>query len=128
MTRFDLAQLLTGNEYRNEITKEQIQIAAQNKLVVVFGASDDLMLLRGAIMEECYERVLITKTGILEECTCHCKYYVDAITKAKELLAIWDPGGGYSWMFKTDIPHNTFEVINEGKPYCKGIVFSLNDV
>lgn len=36
--------------------------------------------------------------------------------------------GDYSWTFKTKIHHSTFEVMEDGKPYCRGLVFALADV
>ena len=47
MTKEQLAELLNGNEYRDEMTKEQEQAAKQNNLLVLFGASDDLLEMRG---------------------------------------------------------------------------------
>lgn len=29
---------------------------------------------------------------------------------------------------KTDIPHETFMVYEDGEPYCRGIIFSVNDL
>ena len=52
MTKEQLAELLNGNEYRDEMTKEQEQAAKQNNLLVLFGASDDLLEMRGAIRDE----------------------------------------------------------------------------
>jgi len=52
MNKEELAKLLDGCEYRKEITHEQDQIAKDNNLVVVFGASDDLTEFRGAFYNE----------------------------------------------------------------------------
>ena len=52
MTKEQLAELLNGNEYRDEMTKEQEQAAKENNLLVLFGASDDLLEMRGAIYDE----------------------------------------------------------------------------
>jgi hypothetical protein len=33
-----------------------------------------------------------------------------------------------TWTYKTDIPHETFEIYDNGKLYCRGIVFSVDEV
>ena len=48
----EFAMLITGNEHRYELTKEQEEIARESGLVVCFGASDDLLELRGLIYDE----------------------------------------------------------------------------
>lgn len=35
---------------------------------------------------------------------------------------------GYSWTYDTDIPHECFDVYEDGEKYCRGIVFSISDV
>lgn len=52
MTSKELAALLDGNQYGNEITKEQEMLALDHDLVVVFGYSDDDVELRGEINDE----------------------------------------------------------------------------
>jgi hypothetical protein len=41
---------------------------------------------------------------------------------------LWAEEGDYSWTYATEIPHATFEVIEDDGPYCRGIVFALADV
>ena len=33
-----------------------------------------------------------------------------------------------SWSYLTDIPHKTFDIMEDGEIYCRGIVFSLDDL
>ena len=56
MTMETLAAILDGREIGSEITKAEADQAKAAGLVVVFGASDDLMEFRGAIYDEigCY--------------------------------------------------------------------------
>jgi hypothetical protein len=35
--------------------------------------------------------------------------------------------GQYRWTYSTTIPNSTFTMLDEGAPYCRGIVFSLHD-
>ncbi len=133
----EMAGKLDGREYGEEITKEEEQLAKENKLVVAFGASDDLMIFKGAIDDEisCYgvEKAYIDNGKVLEnECLDHeCPYFEETKEQAKRITASYEGDNnenGYAWQYQTDIPHETFDVLFEGKPYCKGIVFSLDDL
>ena len=81
MTSKELAALLDGNKYGNEITKEQEALAAENGLVVVFGYSDDNVELAGAFDDEVGAfdgtTFYVTREGVLQEPDCGydgCKY------------------------------------------------------
>lgn len=135
MTKESLAKLLDGREIENEITKEEIRQAKERGLIVLFGASDDLAEFRGAIHDEVsiYDggTILINKDGPLEKHDdCECKYcgFEDKSKQAKKIEALWCNEGAYSWTYKTDIPHATFEIVEDGEPYCRGIVFNVSDL
>jgi len=42
--------------------------------------------------------------------------------------ALWAKEDGYSWTYRTDIPHATFEIVEDGEPYCRGIVIDVADL
>jgi hypothetical protein len=44
--------------------------------------------------------------------------------------ALWcaEGGDGLCWTFETSIPHATFTIVEDGEPFCRGIVFALSDV
>lgn len=140
MTPSELAAILNGREYRIEISDSEEALAKAAGLVVVFGASDDLMEFRGAISDElgAYDGTTarVSPIGLLpswESVDKEDEDAAEAYFKAKlggfrEIKALWDSGDGYSWTFKTDIPHSTFEIVEDGEPYCRGIVFKLSDV
>lgn len=133
MKPIELANILNGREYGEEITDDEAKLAASNGLVVVFGYSDDNMVLRGAIDDEehCYDGgyALVTKNGILQnQCDCdECPYFEKEKKQAQKIKAIWDIDG-YSWVYETEIPHATFEIFEDSETYCRGIVFSLDDI
>lgn len=54
--------------------------------------------------------------------------YVQRQKSAKSIEALWCKEDGYSWTYKTEIPHATFEVVEDEEPYCRGIVFALADL
>ncbi len=141
MTPSEMAARLTGREYGSETTPEDEALAKEHGLVIVFGASDDLLEFRGAIDDELgawngrFARV--DQKGLTSEfegIDLHAR-------NAKELLRDYfrreDKGAtihakwatdGYSWIITTDTPHATFEIVEDGEPFCRGIVFAMADV
>lgn len=128
----EFAQLLNGRQYGAEITGKEEKLAEELGLVIVFGESDDLVEFRGAIYDEadCYDggEILLDKDGILEKCKSECKYYRKAAEKATSIEAIWCGEDDYAWTYKTDIPHETFDIFEDGEKYCRGIVFDIKEL
>lgn len=127
----EFAQKLNNKQYKDEVSEDERDLAYDLGFVVVYGASDDIMVIDGAIEGEasCYEGGIrhIDKDGLLDKCHCNCKYYEDAKYEAKVIEAVWDEGG-YAWVYKTDIPHETFDIYEDEELYCKGIVFNINNL
>lgn len=125
-----------GGEYLYDLTREQQAQAKAAGLVVVFGASDDLMEFRGAIHDElgCYgggtalvdAKGLLPKRGQIKDDD-ELRDYFERQPLAAKINAVWAGEGDYSWTYVTTIPHATFEVVEDGEPYCRGIVFALAD-
>jgi hypothetical protein len=125
----ELAAKLNGREYWQ---------VRQAGLVVVFGASDDLIEFRGAIRDEgdCYDgrEVLIDAKGVLpswdsaSESEESAQEYFERKPKARMIKALFAKEGSYTWTYKTDIPHETFEIVKDGEPYCRGIVFNIGEI
>jgi hypothetical protein len=134
MSKEELAKLLNGREYPNEITYLERAQAKEQGLVVLIGGSDDLACFHGAIEDEadCVGGgdIFVMPGGVLEaHDDCDCKFcgIKDAKEKARKVEAVWDEEG-YSWVYKTDIPHASFDVMEDGGKYCRGIVFSISDL
>lgn len=133
MTKEQLAEMLNGREYCEEITATEEKQAKENGLVVVFGASDDLIEFRGAIHDEGGGKgdYYIHNNELMDsrsEGNCKgCPYRVETIKKAYKITSIWGDGE-YSWTYKADIPHATFDIMEDGEKYCRGMVFSIEDV
>jgi len=130
MTVKELAEKLNGREYGNEITKQEEKEAKQAGLVVIFGYSDDNAKVRGAAYDEigCYGggEIFFTPFGILaNDCDEEdCPYFAKLKLKAKKV----EIKTGAFWAYATEIPHETFEIMEDDEVYCIGIVFSLSDV
>lgn len=139
MTAKELAIELNGRDTGEEMEWGEAQDVKAAGLVVVYGYSDDNVELCGAIDYEAdsYDggTVYLTKNGILEGPTCscaedcECPYFAKEREKAKTIKAVWnDNFGGPAWTFETDIPHETFTIVDDGEPWCIGIVFSMEDL
>ena len=81
MTKEELAARLNGCERRDDFPKELIEAARENNLVIIYGASDDLVCFAGAITDEADASdggtFFLSKKGIPEsDCTSdECPYY-----------------------------------------------------
>lgn len=130
MTKEQLAKNLNGRESGNEISDAEEREAKASGLIVIFGYSDDNAELRGAIRDEvgCYSGATIKlhSRGILadheERCDCAFCGYEAAAKKCASVQALWCEEPGYSWTYKTEVPHATFEIVEDGEKYCRGIV------
>jgi hypothetical protein len=129
-----LAETLNGRQYRDEITSEEATAAALTGLVVVFGGSDDLMYFSGAISDElcAYDGTTesVNSDGLVKN-KCEdeeCPYFLEQLKTGVEIKQLWCNEEGYSWTYETAIPHETFEILEDDEPYCRGIVFALSDV
>ena len=130
MTKEELATLLNGRQYEHEITPEEALKARWCGLVVIFGASDDLMEFRGTVDDEigAYEGTTVNLSSeglVVQECgNSDCPHFQKALKDSKPVEAIWD-SEGYSWVYETELPHATFDIMEGDEKYCRGIVVEL---
>lgn len=141
LTPAEFAARINGREYRSELNEEEAALAKANGLIVVFGYSDDNVEFEGAIRDEigAYNgtTVRVDAEGILPDWE-----NVDKDDKEEmkrwlrrdglrvfSIQALWcatteDP----SWTFRTEIPHVCFDVMEDGEVFCRGMVFSLDEL
>jgi hypothetical protein len=129
------AYILTGREYPFDLSREEKLTAKEEGFVVVYGASDDLMEFDGAEYDEfgCYGggTAYVDKDGLIDN---GCGKYDEYETMkrketAKTIEAIWCPKGiNANWIYKTEIPHETFKIMVDDDLYCIGLVFDLKEV
>lgn len=125
----EFAKSISGKEYGYpQFTKEEIETAKENGFVIVYGYSDDLMEFEGAIEGEadCYlgGGVCFNKLDIIRG---------RIILPSSKVTAIWnrdedENGNLITWTYETSIPHETFMIYECTEPYCRGIVFRIEDV
>lgn len=134
LTIEEAAAAMNGREYGKECPDAIAKQMKASGIVAVFGSSDDLMEFRGAIDDEAGSygggTVHLNENGLLhsecddEECP-HEKRLKKAARKIKAVFSPTDPD--CTWIYKTDIPHATFDIMEDGELYCRGIVFRLAD-
>jgi hypothetical protein len=126
--------MLNGRQYLSELTKAEETLLNDNGIVAIFGAYDDIVVMRGAIYDEvhAYEGTTLyfDKNGLLEnECNDEeCPYFEEKKRSAKQIQALWCVDEEYSWTFETDvgeIPVEAFDILEDNEKYCRGFVFAL---
>jgi len=135
MTLKEFSEQLNGRIYKHEMTEQEIGLAEENQFVVVLGFSDDTTLLRGAIKASLETRdggvFYITEEGLFEDCPCDCIHCQRAREKAYKVSVDFCKGP-YVWAYTTDIPHETFDIIDnqpaENLKFCQGMVFDLRQL
>lgn len=124
MTVKEWAERLDGSEYPAYTTKDEKSQADMDGIVIVLGYSDDLIEFDGAISEE---------LGVGDGDT----VFVDGDAGSVQTLAgdpkrsirvRFAPGDGRTWAYETQIPHETFRVMEGEEIYCEGLVFRVDDV
>lgn len=139
MTKEELAALLNGRDLSQVMTEEEHGQAKKDGLVVVYGASDDLIKIEGAICDGgcCYDggEVFIDKNGILpdddEINEDGMPAHFERKRKAEKIFALWCTKESFSWSYETRIPHCKFVVTdknNDDEKCCEGIVFELTSL
>ena len=131
MNTKEISDKLNNSRYPFEPDRELMRKAKENGLVVVFGSSDDLMEFRGAIYDELGAwdgaTAYVNKNGIFEGTDCE-KCLERRDKEYMKIEQVWGGLDGYSWNYKTDVPHETFEILDGDENYCRGIVFSIDDL
>lgn len=144
MKKEELAQLLNGRQYREEMTYQEHIQARKNRLLVCFGYTDDFLEFRGIIYNRlCFyegEGLFLYKNKdhkiallyesnydeikeILED------YNLSFILPKIPIKIQWFPEElNCSWLITTDIPHATFDIYDDEELYCRGIVLEISDI
>ncbi len=139
MTKEELAKILDGSEYPLHIDEDVLNKAKESKLVIVSGSGDDNCSFDGAIYDEfgCYNggEGMIDKDGIMYSWNENETYtereaelYFERKKNAKLIQARWCEEEPYTWTYGFNIPHITFDIMNDGEKWCRGMVFSLDDL
>jgi hypothetical protein len=148
MTPTEFAALINGRQYRHEVTRAESAMAKCHGLVVIYGASDDLLEFEGAISEElgAYDGTTarIGQYGVLKEFeelrgSMEDEADFEAYFRRKAsgfaiVKAVWCPTKDEtsdpwaSWSIETEVPHATFDIMEDGELFCRGVVLRLADL
>lgn len=133
----EFAKLIDGRENAYNMFGDVRNTAKESGFVIVYGASDDLMEIDGAIQDEAdvYSggEVVLARNGVFNgpDCDCgkmECPYFREAVSKAKKIKAVWCGNGKAPWSYETEIPHESFRIYEDGELFCEGIVFSAEEL
>lgn len=132
MTLKEFAIALNGTEYGYDpFTKGALDTAKKNGYVIAYGASDDLIEFDGAYTEEAggvYDggEISFDIDGTSDDGKEHrnkiLAYWCGQINgeQVREYKAVWE--------YETEIPHESFDMYEDGELFCRGIVFKLGDM
>ena len=134
-TKETIAAALTGSEYPFDVPKDIAAAAKAAGLLIIYGASDDLMEFDGAFRDEvgCYDggHAYIDASGLVDrDEDASDEEIADFVIRKRtshRIDALWG-SDGYDWTYSTDLPHATFEIVEEGHPYCRGIVLDISAI
>ena len=140
MNAKEWATKLNGIQYpADEIYKQRKAIKADG-LIVAYGMSDDLLEFNGAIDYEAdaYEGrtvKLTPKPSVFSEDdnADTFEYNKKEIECFPEVKAIWTPRDDLgnvwaSWDILTDLPHETFNIMEDGELFGRGIIFEAKAI
>lgn len=148
MTPQEFAARLNGRQYRSELTAEEAREAKRLGLVVIYGASDNLLEFDGAISDELGAHdgteARVDQRGVLAS-------FEDLVGRTEDesefelyfrrkaagfaiVKAFWCPRKDEvsepwaSWSIETEVPHATFDIMEDGELFCRGVVLRLADL
>lgn len=127
----EFAKSISGKEYDfPQFTKEEIETAKENGFVIVYGGPDNLIKFEGTICEE----IRCLSEGGTAWIIRNRASDAPMVVGEEAIEAVWcggvkdTDGQEITWTYETEIPHETFMIYEDGEPYCRGIVFSIDDV
>lgn len=127
----EFAKKIDGKEYGYQIfSDEEIQIAKDNGFIIVYGMSDDLMEFEGVMRDEggCFDGGEVYFNRDLVCCDDDEKDMFPNCIKALWYKGKDKEGNTIAWTYETVIPHETFMIYEDGEPYCRGIVFHVDEL
>lgn len=137
MNKQEFAELLDGRQYLSEMTDQENEIAKEHGLLVAFGYSDDGLKFMGIVDEELGAWRGTTVSLWYDVASDELKILYEADfpsiekfnLKTFEVTAIWSPKDSEaSWIIMTDIPCASFDIYEDDRLFCQGIVMEQSDI
>lgn len=128
ITAEELASSLNGHNLEEGFTKYVINLARNSNLVIVSAIGDDTVVFSGALKDEfdLLHGGLIFLGRENDECISYTRQNADKTRKKVEVF--WDKHSSFKWKFLTLIKHSTYDLKKNGKNFCKGFVFNLDNI
>jgi hypothetical protein len=150
LTVKEVAKQLDGSRSLYDSRFDWSEIADAG-IVVLHGVSDDLAEFEGAIHgeygcisgwpfylngdgeildTECPDSKRLSSSGNRDASDWYvnfCPHFKEAVEGTARIEPVWSDEYPL-WSYKTDIPHETFDIPGKNGVYCRGIVFCLDDL
>jgi hypothetical protein len=133
-TSKELAMMMHGSDIRDCPSKEHKRLAKESGLLIVYGASDDLMEFDGVFSEELGApcTALVHKRGALADShdDCECKFCAFEAMRNKfaKITSHWC-NGEIAWTFSAEVAvFDEFDVVEDGEVYCRGLVIDVAEL
>jgi hypothetical protein len=138
MTVKEWAEKINGFEYSADELDNLNKKMAADGIIIAYGASDDLLVLGGVIYaeEDAWEgtevRIFSRGKGTAfvfdeEENKDSAEFNRKEIKQMQIIKAVWEPEDiEASWLVETEIPHETFDIMEDGELFCRGVVFHVD--
>ena len=133
LTAQELALLLNGFNSEDNFTRHIVKTAKDSGLVIVATIGDDTVTFSGAITDE-FDlfhggKIFMAKENSICGDVEYIPYLKNNESKSrKQIEVFWERHSYFKWKFLTLIKHTTYDLKKDGKNFCKGIIFSLNDI
>lgn len=131
----EFAKKLTGREYTHpQFSDEERAEAKENGFLIVYGASDDLIELDGALYDEAgvYEGGFVRIKVQRDEGALSGGFVEDSFgrsdvfsVEAKWCEGVDEDGRIITWTYDTSLAHETFDILEDGEIYCRGLIIQL---
>lgn len=111
----DFVSKIDGFEYPANKLYQLSNEAKENGFLIIFGMSDDLLVMQGLINNE-----IDANNGT----------QVKVGTIGVNVNVIWAPQDkpNTSWEIKVDCPHETFNIMEDGDVYCIAVIIHKDDL
>lgn len=135
MTPEEFAKRLDGRAYPFSLSTWEKEAAVEAGIYVLVGCSDYLLEVHGAEREELDDTTVlfdpVERKLLVSECEFDdCPYFLPLRDRAVAVRATYSDRDG--WRFRTDIPHSTFDVLededDEDSVICRGVVFDRDAI
>ena len=133
MNKEQVAEMLNGRQYHEEIPTELKDHVDFKKFVIIFGASDDIASIEGVVRDEygCFDggKFYFDAIGLVE---IEEDFYEQGnsvnVDHLLEVSSKWCESDTYSWTYETEVPHASFDILEDDSKYCRGIVFDASEL